>query len=221
MRKTLRYSFSIIICLLLTLPISAQEGRVRGPRIGYNAGSLALLLIEPDRSIHTFSIDYEILQDFYPIIEFGWQNLDIKKDNYRYFSDGIFFRLGMDKNVFKYDNPVDYDMGFAGIRYGMSFFSHNADNIDIEEGYWGGLSGGEVSDTKIKAHWISIGGGLRAEVFKNIFMGWSAFANIKLGQTRDLNMDPFNIPGFGDSSRRLTLSINYSIYYRIAISKFE
>ena len=221
MRRTLRYSISITTCLLLLLPAMAQEGRVRGPRIGYNAGSLALLYFEPERSIHTFSVDYEFKQDIYPVLEFGWQNVEISKDAYRYNSDGVFAKMGVDINLFNYDNPVDYDMGFAGVRYGMSYFAQSAGNIDIEEGYWGNLEDGEVSEKKMNAHWLSVGGGLRAEVFNNFFMGWSFFANIRFAQTRDRNMSPYNIPGFGDGSKRFNIIINYSLYYRIPIAKFE
>ena len=149
--------------MLLLLPAMAQEGRVRGPRIGYNAGSFALFLLEPSRQIHTFSVDYEFKQDVYPVAEFGWQKVDLSKDAYNYRSGGVFARVGVDKNLFKYDNPVDYDMGFAGVRYGMARFTHSASDIDIEEGYWGNLEDAEVPEKQLNAHWISVGGGLRAE----------------------------------------------------------
>ena len=221
MRRTLRYSISITVCLLLLLPATAQEGRVRGPRIGYNAGSLALLIIEPERRIHTFSVDYEFRQDIYPVLEFGWQNVELSKDAFQYNSGGVFAKVGVDFNRFKYDNPVDYDMGFIGLRYGMSHFTHSAGNIDIEEGYWGNLENAKVTEKQINAHWVGVGVGLRAEVFYNFFMGWSFFANIKFAQTKDDHMTPYSIPGFGDGSKRFNITINYSLYYRIPVSKFE
>ena len=220
MRRTLRYLFSAGFCLLLAIPFWAQEGRVRGPRIGYDAGALTLLYFEPDRHLHTFSIDYELKQDIYPAIEFGWQNVNIDKKEYRYFSDGLFARIGADINLFKYDNPVDYDMGYAGVRYGFAHMRHSASNILIEEAYWGDLMGGELVERWINAHWLSIGGGLRTEVFHNFFMGWSLFANFKLAQVKDTNMDPFNVPGFGSGSKKVTLTINYSLYFRIPLFKY-
>ena len=220
MRRILRYLFSVAACLLLTLPCRAQEGRVRGPRIGYDAGGLALLYFEPERRIYTFSLDYEIKQDIYPVLEFGWQNVRIENEQYRYFSDGKFARIGVDINMFKYDNPVDYDMGYAGIRYGFSHMTHSANNIIIEETYWGDITSMEVAENQLNAHWVSLGGGLRAEVFPGFFMGWSLFANIKLAQTKDANMDPFNVPGFGSGSKKVSLTINYSLYYRIALFEF-
>ena len=113
---------------------------MRGPRIGYNAGDLILLYFEPERSIHTFSIDYEIKQDLYPVLEFGWQNVEIDHEHFKYSSDGFFARVGADMNLFKYDNPEDYDMGFAGVRYGIAYMTHSARDIRIEEAYWGGIS---------------------------------------------------------------------------------
>lgn len=221
MRRTFRYSISLSACLILLLPAMAQEGRVRGPRIGYNANSLALFLIEPSRQIHTFSVDYEFKQDVYPVLEFGWQKVDLSKDAFHYMSNGMFAKLGVDLNRFKYDNPVDYDMGFAGLRYGISRFTHSASDIDIEEPYWGNLENAEVPEKQMYAHWVSVGGGLRAEVFHNVFMGWSVFANLRLAQTKDSHMKPYNIPGFGDGSKRLNIIINYTLYYRISTANFE
>ena len=125
----------------------------------------------------------------------------------------------MDVNLIRDENPDNYDMGYAGVRYGISYLNHSASNIVIEEAYWGDIAGREIVENQLNAHWLSIGGGLRAEVFSNFFVGWSLFANIKLAQTRDTNMDPYDIPGFGKGPGRLALTINYSLYYRIPIIK--
>ena len=221
MRKTLRYLFSVSAILLLILPCRAQEERVHGPRIGYDASGLTLLYFQPERRIHTLSLDYEIKREIYPVLELGWQNVKIEKDQYHYHSDGKFARVGLDINLIRDENPVNYDMGFAGFRYGFSYMNQSASHIIIEETYWGDLTGSEIVENQLMVHWISVGGGLRAEVFPNFFMGWSLFANLKLARTGDANMDPYNIPGFGSGSRRLALTINYSLYYRIPLFHYR
>jgi hypothetical protein len=166
-------------------------------------------------------VDYEIRQDYYPVVEGGWQKVDISTDRFRYGSNGVFMQIGADRNILKYTNPRDYDMGFAGLRYGMSFLWHSASDINIPEAYFGDLTGGEIPTERIAAAWLSVGGGLRAEVFHNFFMGWSAFLNFRIARTKDFALEPYHIPGFGSGSRRMGLNINYSIYYRIPVSGFE
>jgi len=203
------------------LPSEAQEGRVRGPRIGYNAAGHIYGLLDPDRHAYSVSVDYEVLQDLYPILEFGWQKVEISTDRFQYGSEGVIMLIGADKNMFKYTNPRDYDMGFAGIRYGMSFLWHSASDINISEAYLGDLIGGDIPTEKIVTSWLSAGGGLRVEVFHNFFIGWSAFGNIRIAQTSDTLLEAYHVPGFGQGSRRVSLNINFSLFYRIPVSRFE
>jgi hypothetical protein len=219
MRRILRYLFSATAFLLLILPCPAQENRIKGPRIGYDAGGLALLYFEPERRVHTFSLDYEIKTHIYPALELGWQNVEIDRQQYHYLSDGKFARIGVDINLIRDENPDNYDMGFAGVRYGISAMNHSVNNIVIEEAYWGDITNQAIVENRLMVHWLSAGGGLRAELFPNFFIGWSLYANIKLAQTGDANMDPYNIPGFGSGARRLALTINYSLFYRIPLMR--
>ena len=195
--------------------------RVRGPRIGVDLSSLALLYFDPGRMTLTFSVDYEAWQDIYPVIEFGYQTVGIERDIYRYHSNGIFGRFGVDVNLMKYEQTNVYEMFFAGFRYGMSYFTHEADNIVIPDDYFDGLNGAYVVENQLNAHWISLVGGVRVELFNNFFMGWSVLANIKLAQVKDSNMVPYNVPGFGKGDRRGSLQINYTVAYRFPMQTYS
>ncbi|MCK4852970.1 MAG: hypothetical protein KAT31_01880 [Bacteroidales bacterium] len=222
MRRTLKYSFSLLAFLVIMAQLYAQEGtRVRGPRISYDLASLALLYFEPERMVYTVSLDYELKQDLYPVIDLGYQHVNINRDNYDYRSNGMFARLGADVNFLNYDNdPNVYEMMYAGGRYGVSFYNQQAENITIPDEYWGDFTGGNVEKHRMHTHWISVVGGLRAEVFKNVFMGWSALINIKLFQSGAIGMDPYNVPGFGKGSKRVTLIVNYTLSYRFPTQRY-
>ena len=222
MMKILKYSFSLLALLALMLPLHAQDGmRVRGPRIGYDLASLTLLYFDPDRMIYTISLDYELQQDIYPAAEFGYQHVKINRENYTYSSNGLFARLGADVNLLNYDKQVDvYEMLYVGGRYGFSFFDQQADDIYIPDPYWGDFSDGKVDRQKVNAHWFSLVGGMRAEVFRNFFMGWSVFMNIRFYQSGAEGMVPYNIPGFGKGANRVTVSFNYSLSYRFPMQRY-
>ncbi len=224
MLRILKYTLALLLLLiLLNRPAVGQEAgmRVRGPRIGVDLASLALLYFDPGRMTLTFSADYEAWQDIYPVIEFGYQTVKLEKDIYQYQSNGIFGRLGVDVNLLKYEQTNVYEMFYAGFRYGMSYFTHKANDIVIPDDYFEGISDAYIVENQLNAHWISIVGGVRAELFDNLFMGWSVLANIKLAQVKDTNMVPYNIPGFGKGDRTVSMQINYTIAYRIPTQTYK
>ncbi len=76
--------------------LNAQDGmRVRGPSISYDLASLALLYFDPDRMVYTISVDYELKQDLYPVIDLGYQHVKINEENYHYASSGCLPGLGL------------------------------------------------------------------------------------------------------------------------------
>jgi hypothetical protein len=222
MKRTLKYSFSLLAILALMVQSNAQDGmRVRGPRISYDLASLSLLYFDPDRMVYSISADYELKQDFYAVLDLGYQDVKINRDHYKYKSNGMFARIGADINLLNYDKKVDvYEMMYVGGRYGFSLFSQQADNIIITDEYWGDYSGGQIGKNKINAHWISLVGGMRAEVFRNFFMGWSVYMNIRFYSSDDKGIEPYNIPGFGKGANRATVTFNYTVSYRIHMQQY-
>ena len=222
MKKTLKYSFNLLAFLVVMVQLNAQDGmRVRGPRISYDLASLALLYFDPDRMVYTISVDYEMKQDIYPVIDLGYQHVKINEENYHYSSSGMFTRIGVDVNMLNYDKQVDvYEMMYVGGRYGFSLFNQQAENISVPDPYWGDFNDGQIEKHSLHAHWISVVGGMRAEVFQNFFMGWSVFLNIRFYQSGAEGMDPYNIPGFGKGANRATVSFNYTVSYRIPMQQY-
>jgi hypothetical protein len=171
--------------------------------------------------VYTLSVDYELQQDIYPAVELGYQHVKISRENYQYISNGIFARVGADVNLLNYDKQVDvYEMLYVGGRYGISFFDQQAENIYVPGSYWGDFTDGKTDTQKVNAHWFSLVGGMRAEVFRNFFMGWSVFMNIRFFQSGAEGMVPYNIPGFGKGANRVTVSFNYSLSYRIPMQRY-
>ena len=222
MKKTLKYFFSLLVLLAVMVQMNAQDGmRVRGPRISYDLASLALLYFDPDRMVYNISVDYELKQDLYPVIDLGYQHVKINEENYHYASSGMFTRIGADVNMLNYDKQVDvYEMMYVGGRYGFSLFNQQAENITVPDPYWGDFNDGQIEKHNLHAHWISVVGGMRAEVFQNFFMGWSVFLNIKFYQSGTEEFVPYNIPGFGKGTSRATATFNYTISYRFPMQRY-
>jgi hypothetical protein len=223
MKRTLKYTLLLLLLTALASTATAQEAgmRMRGIRIGYDLASLSLLYFDPDRMVYSFSFDYEAMQDIYPVLEFGFQNVGIEKENYNYRSNGFFGRAGVDVNLLKYEQTNVYEMFYAGLRYGVSFFKHQADNITVPDDYFEGVNGAQIPDNRLNAHWISLVAGVKVELFTNFFMGWSVFGNIKLAQTKDPHMSPYHVPGFGKGDKRAGVVINYTVAYRLPTGTYK
>jgi hypothetical protein len=129
--------------------------------------------------------------------------------------------MGVDVNFLKYQKTNVYEMMYAGFRYGLTYMTHQADNIRIPDDYFTGISGESVPEKQVNAHWISFVGGVKVEVFTNFFMGWSVLANFKLVQVNDKIMDPYYIPGFGKGNKKSAIVINYTLSYRIPIQEYK
>jgi hypothetical protein len=224
MKKTLRYFFSIFFLLLFLASANSQTERMKGLRIGFDLSRFALYYLEPERKCYEISADFEVVHNIYPIIECGWQTVILKKTiqdemAYNYNSKGTFYKIGLDLNLLKNKGQNKYDMVFIGFRGAFANMNHSADNISVNSGYWGNYTGGIVSKNSVNAYWAEVVGGLRAEILKNLFMGWSLSGRIMIEKSKDIYMDPINIPGFGKGNKNSAIGFNYSIYYRIPMFK--
>jgi hypothetical protein len=221
MKKMSKYFFSILIFCLVSCGIFSQTYRTKGLRLGMDISRFSLYYFDPSRVEYEFSGDFEIRRDLYLTGEYGFQTVDLKKGNFNYLSDGDYFRIGVDRNFLKSENPYDYEMALLGIRYGFSKFNHSASDIITPENYWGKVTDYSVPESLYTAHWIEIVAGIRTELFRNFFMGWSIRSRILIAHTRDPNMDPYNIPGYGNGSKKGTVGFNFSVYYMIPVYKKE
>ena len=229
LRKISGYILSLLLLILSCANATAQEVeladtstglRTRGPRIGVDIASLALLYFEPERMVYSLSIDYEYAQDIYPAAELGFQTVSISRPEYNYKSTGWFTRLGTDVNLLKYEGTDIYEMMYAGFRYGFSRMRHEASGISIEDLVYGDFTVGSIPQGSINTHFISLVGGVRVELARNFFMGWSVFMNIRFYQSGAEGMDPYNIPGFGKGANRVTVTFNYTVSYRIPMQQY-
>ena len=220
---TSRYTYKILIFSILTfcsLVVSGQDDTLRtiGPRFGIDLSRFVMMPLIPEIRTFEFSADFEIKPNIYPVFEAGFSTVSFSDTNYSYDGSGIFFRAGVDYNMLELESHNDYSMGFIGVRYGLSLNQFSAENIIIEDPYWGDLNT-SISEQSGHNHWIEVAAGIRAEIFNNFFMGWSVRGRVMLYKPKFDQMIPYYVPGFGNPAKRAAWDINYSIYYKIPILK--
>jgi len=219
LRKNIfRYCFNLLAVFLVLNQVAAQEGRIKGLRLGYDLSRLALLLPDVDTSRKAFEVsaDFEIKPFYYAVAEYGRQKVHVANDYYDYSSDGNYFRIGFDYNFLGKKLSVDrYEMVFGGIRYCFSSCTHQATDLYIPDNYWGDVHIGGLSSSKVTANWLELTAGIRGELIKNVFVGWSFRARLMMFGKQDEVMYPYYIPGFGTGNRKAAIGFNYYVYYKI------
>ena len=224
--RYITFSFLVTLCFYsfsfaqndstLYAPVKEREPiHFLGVKFGINVGRFSDFLFKPERFSYEGSFDFNLNNKYFGLVETGYSEVDILEKNYHYKSDGYFVKVGLEYNMLK-KQPTDF-LG-AGIKLGMSNFSHSASDITIDIDHWGTYNT-TIDPINDKMFWIEASLGVKGEIFKNVYLGWSALVKMRLSGGKDSNFQPYNVPGFGDSSKSLKLGANYYIYYQIPFNR--
>jgi len=165
-----------------------------------------------------FSASVNLHNRYIPIFEFGFGNADYTPDdgNFTYKSSiAPYFKIGCDYNIFYNSNP-DYYI-YAGVRYGMSFFSYQLRNVALENDYWGISEVVNMPERDFNAQWLEICIGLKVNIYGPVSMGWSVRYHSIVSETSVRYGAPYYVPGFGTHSS--SIGGSFSIYYTLNLSK--
>jgi len=174
-------------------PVSALAGRYPG---GFEASGF-----------------YDMSERITLVADGGFSSFVQENHNYGYENNGIYFRAGADYNLL---NPVQAaGRYYAGIslKYGLSLFSHSNQFIEYDS-FWGTYTTSKQSSFH-GAHFLEVSPGVRAELFRNFFIGWGVNIRFLVYGGTGEDMRAIDIPGFGNGSKPLSSGINYFISYRI------
>lgn len=230
----------LYISLLLFLPVVLQAqvetvedatGEPQDERPKYvvpaNRTAYFRISIDPTRYLYPFidgisrggfeiSVDTEFKGRYFPVFEFGNEFVNLEKDNYQLHTNGLFFRAGIDNNFLKYIDKDDRDMFYMGFRLAYSGFTQDAENIIINN------TGSDVvfnyPNEPFNAFWGELVVGVKAEISKNVFLGWTVRGKRRFGIS-EKKLTPYLIPGFGKYKNRVNVAANLYISYAIPTKK--
>jgi len=153
------------------------------------------------------------------ILAAGYANNTISETNYTYTTNGIFARAGIDFNLMKPKKTRGLYWGGIGFRYGVSHFTYETPFFE-HVNYWGTASS-YVPSTTSWAHFLEASPGIRAEVFKNVSMGWSVNMRMMLHKGTGNDLKPLYIPGFGQGEKNFNIGMSYFISWNIPYKKIR
>ncbi len=200
----------------------------------YNGVSVGLDLFGPiasgfgsDFFSTEVSVDVDLKHRYFPIVEIGYGTTDTWSDEgIHYKSSAPYFRIGIDYNALY--KKKHGQMLLVGFRYGYSSFKYDINDLSInddiyggtiyksnlEDDVWGDSLPYHYNGMKGSMHWVEFCVGIRANIWKRLYMGWSLRFKYELSTSGDVYGDPWYIPGYGkyDSSR---VGVTYTITYKL------
>lgn len=197
----------------------AQEDSLvsRGYRVGFDVSKIILPFFIPETKGYEFLADLQISNKLFIAGEYGISRAKLGTDsyNFNYNLNGTFMKIGIDKNMLKKNEGAENDVVFVGARYSFSGFKHKADNIYVQDDHWHDIVGAETIEYSQNAHWIDIVVGIKTEILKNLYLGWTIRGMVKIRMKENNIMTPYIIPGFGKGDKKSSFGFNYAIYYKI------
>ncbi len=223
--KTLNYILTSFFLLVFHLA-DAQEllandvktNNESGLSVGVNIAPLIILAFEPERKGVEFIGRYFFKRNWFFIGEMGFENVIFEKDPYDYKSNGGFVRLGIDYNFFMVEEPGNNDNITFGLRYGIGTQSHESPRYTIKDSYWGDYTG-EFGLSNVTSHWLEMVAGIRTEVLKNFYMGWTIRMKTLILVHLDNDLEPYTVPGYGRGDNNINVGFTYTLEYYIPFKK--
>lgn len=121
-------------------------------------------------------------------------------------------------------------MLLVGLRYGVSSIKYDVDALGVDDPIYGGIVGNPNLDDEIwggslpyshkgmkgSMQWAEFCVGIRAHVWKALYMGWSLRFKFKLSASADKYGDLWYVPGFGKYGSN-TMGVTYTITYKLPL----
>lgn len=234
MKHISKFTFSIALVLLSFVGNTQEKTTTKkdsipvkkeryGLRLGVDLFKLTRSFYETDYRGLELVGDYRVTRRHYLAGEIGNENKTVDDDQVNFTTKGTYLKVGFDHNSFQNWGNMENIIS-VGLRYGVSSFSQKLNSYQVynPNPYFGEspvIVSGEQFDG-LSAQWIEVVAGMKAEVFKNVFVGFSVRLNRLISQKRPDNFDNLYIPGFNRTyNGDFGVGFNYTVSYFIPFYK--
>ena len=213
--------------LIAPLPGHAQEKKIltkeewkatplyQGTMVGIDVAGVASKVLGSDITRTEASVMINLKNRFFPVAELGFGSINTTNDetDIHYKTSAPYFRIGMDYNVF-YQKPYLPGYFTVGLRYGFSSFEYDVVAPPLTDPNWGHTSVPvNYEGVKTNVGWVELAVGLKANVFKGFYMGFSARYRARFSMKKNENSEPYYTPGFGKG--KTNIGVAYHIIYQL------
>lgn len=232
MKLMLKYFFSFLF-VITSFFMNAQEVKKKdsiapkqeryGIRVGVDLFKLTRSFYEKDYRGLELVGDYKLTRKHYIAAEVGNENKTVDEPQINFTTKGTYIKAGFDYNA--YENWLGMEnMIYVGLRYGVSSFSQTINNYKVynTNPYFGESPAIEKDEefNGLSAQWMEVVTGLKAEVFSNLYLGFSLRINRIFTNKTPEGFDNLYIPGFNRTyNGDFGVGFNYTVSYFLPLYK--
>ena len=221
--------YRLFIVLLISLSVSEIDAKTLDAKTEKNAslglhlsadvfGYIYPIFVKDKYYSSELSASLDIDNRFFPTIEVGLGHTDMVSQLYEigYRTRAPYYRVGLDYTVlYKKGNPGYI---YIGARMGYTSFDYSVEAPPLVDPVWGDESFVRFSDVPCRSRWAEAVGGVRAEVAKNFYMGWSLRYKYLFYEGPVSNGGPWYVPGFG-AGKKTAFGATYTFCYYFNLSR--
>lgn len=188
----------------------------QGIYVGVDVFGFLNQVLGSDAKTTEASVEVNLMNRFFPVVELGYGSMDTTDDetDIRFKTKAPFFRIGANYNVF-YKKPHLPGYFTVGLRYGYTSFKYDIQAPDLVDPNWGHTSiPFDYKGVKTNVGWLELVLGLKANVFQNFYMGFTARYRSRLSMKKNEYSEPYYIPGYG-KGKSSNLGITYNLVYKL------
>ncbi len=197
-----------------------------GIRAGIDLSKLIRMAVEEDYKGLEITADYRLKRNLYLAAELGTEEKNIDKNAVDFTSTGSYIKLGIDYNTYKNWKGMENQI-LVGFRLATSTHKQKVNGYRIRQlnHYWEEELVHQLDPSLtyegLKATWLELSLGVKAELIRNMYMGISVRAHYLVNDTNINGFENLFIPGFNrvNSDNPWGAGINYTIMYQIPIFK--
>jgi hypothetical protein len=232
MKHISKFTFSIVL-LLVSFFGTAQEVKKTdsiapkteryGVRFGVDLFKLTRSFYEKDYRGLELVGDYRLTRRHYIAAEIGNENKTVDETQLNFTTSGTYIKAGFDYNA--YQNWLGMEnMIYVGLRYGASSFSQTLNSYTVynTNPYFGEVETIFPNEkfSGLSAQWIEVVAGVKAEVFNNVYVGFSFRLNNLVSNKKPETFDNLYIPGFNRTyDGKFGVGFNYTVSYFLPLYK--
>ncbi len=163
---------------------------------------------------YEFSADYYLHNEFYAVLEGGWGGSTVNYTDLKYNTTNDFVRIGFNKTILARNGWRDWDMFFFGLRAGYADVKRGNASFVVTDSVWGN-STGATAGKPFPAIWLELVGGMRVELVKGLFAGWTLRGKFIMNGKSFDDLSPLYIAGYGRGDKTADFDFNVFISYGI------
>lgn len=182
-------------------------------RVGTDVIAIGTSLADKNQKKFEVSADID-LDTYFLSFDYGYSNVTRSITGALYQNKGNYFRIGIDANLL---TPDEFrNVILVGLRYGHSFYSDALGSFVPNDPQYGpGTIPVTVpSNSALQAHWAELVFGVKVQVVKQLYLGFTGRFKVKLANSGVDALTPYEIPGYGNYQNGNAFGFNYYLYYR-------